>query len=173
VQPASAGRRGAVPVLIEAAHEREEAELVAERIVQAQAAGLPWSEMAVLCRTKRLMRPLELALNRRRVPLQSMNATAFRRFDWAWPSVKLLTLHSAKGLEFAQVFLVGLHTLPTPDESLEDAVRLLYVGMTRATQTLVLSAVCPPGQEAPALLQRVRQALSQVATAYAAPEAAG
>jgi superfamily I DNA/RNA helicase len=29
-----------------------------------------------------------------------MNTRAFRRFDWSTPSVKLITLHSAKGLSF-------------------------------------------------------------------------
>jgi superfamily I DNA/RNA helicase len=64
-----------------------------------------------------------------------MNTRAFRRFDWATPSVKLITLHSAKGLEFPHVFIGGLQALPMKDETLDDAVRLLYVGMTRATSS--------------------------------------
>ena len=92
-----------------------------------------------------------------------MNATAFRRFDWAQPSVKLLTLHSAKGLEFPFVFVAGLQSLPLGDEPLEDAVRLLYVAMTRATRELVLSAHGPSP-----LVQRVRDALAAVARQFSA-----
>ncbi len=158
VQPASAGRHGAMPVLVEARHAAEEAELLAERVAAALAGGLAPSDVALLCRTRAMMAPLERALAARRIPFQSMNATAYRRFDWAQQSVKLLTLHSAKGLEFPLVIVAGLQSLPLGDEPLEDAVRLLYVAMTRATHQLVLSA-CGPSP----LVQRVRQALSAVA----------
>lgn len=163
VQPASAGRRGALPVLIEARHAAEEAELVAERVMAALAAGQTPDDIALLCRTKALMRPLELALQRRGVPLQSMNDLAFRHFDWARPSVKLVTLHSAKGLEFPLVFISGLQALPMRDEALDEAVRLLYVGMTRATRELVLSA-----HGSSAMVLRVKQALATVAQQFGA-----
>lgn len=164
VLPASAGRRGALPVLIEARHEREEAELVAERIAAAQAAGTAYEDIAVLCRTKAQMRPIEQALAQRRIPVQSMAAQAFRHFDWAARSVKLLTLHSAKGLEFPLVFVAGLQAMPLRDETLDEAVRLLYVAMTRATSALVLSA-----HGTSALVERVREALAVVARQFAAP----
>ncbi|MEV4277166.1 ATP-dependent DNA helicase UvrD2 [Actinoplanes xinjiangensis] len=59
--------------------------------------------------------------------------------------VTLASLHSAKGLEWDAVFLVGLAdgTLPTTyaktAEQLEEERRLLYVGVTRARQLLWLS----------------------------------
>ena len=59
--------------------------------------------------------------------------------------VALSSLHSAKGLEWDAVFLVGLAdgTLPTTyartAEALEEERRLLYVGVTRARHTLWLS----------------------------------
>jgi len=111
----------------------------------------------VLYRTKASIRPLERLLARRHIPCQSMNAEDFRQFDWQRPSVKLLTLHSAKGLEFPIVFLAGLQALPLKDESVDDAVRLLYVAMTRATHALVLSA---HGESA--IVSRVQSALAQV-----------
>ena len=61
-------------------------------------------------------------------------------------SVTLMTLHSAKGLEFPVVFLVGMEEGIFPgyksigDESaLEEERRLCYVGITRAKENLFLS----------------------------------
>ena len=162
VQPTSAGRRGPLPVLLMARDAHEEAALLVQRMQQARREGAAWQEMAVLCRARAQMRAIEAALQGAQMPFQSMNALAFKRFDWRHASVKLLTLHSAKGLEFAWVFLASLQALPMPTESLDEALRLLYVAMTRATQQLVLSA---HGDSA--VVQRVRQALQTVAQRYA------
>jgi superfamily I DNA/RNA helicase len=167
VQPASAGRRGPLPVLLKSRDALEEARLITERIASAQAEGRALSDIAVLCRTKALMRPIEAQLRRHRIAHQSMAAEAFRRFDWQRDSVKLITLHSAKGLEFGLVFVAGLQAMPLAEEKMADAVRLLYVAMTRSTQQLVLSAhAAGEGGAGPAaLVQQVEQALVQVAQA--------
>ena len=77
--------------------------------------------------------------------------------------VQMMTLHSAKGLEFPIVFLVGLeqglfpHGRAMEEGSIEEERRLCYVGMTRAMQRLYLShaeirrlhgseQVCTPSQ---------------------------
>ena len=66
--------------------------------------------------------------------------------DDADEGVTLMTLHSAKGLEFPAVFLTGLeegvfpHSRSMDDsEELEEERRLFYVGVTRAEQRLWLS----------------------------------
>jgi hypothetical protein len=162
VRPASAGRRGALPVLIEARSDREEADLIAERISAAQTSGTRLEDIVVICRAKYQMYPIELALVRRQLAVQSMNQEEVRRFDWKRPSVKLLTMHSVKGLEFPLVFVAGLQALPMKDESLDEAVRLLYVAMTRSTEALVLSA---HGESA--VVTRVRASLRETTQQFA------
>ncbi|CAB4688545.1 MAG: AAA family ATPase [Actinobacteria bacterium] len=57
------------------------------------------------------------------------------------PVTTLATLHAAKGLEWEQVFLVGVNegTLPTHDAVADEERRLFYVGITRAKRRLALS----------------------------------
>jgi DNA helicase-2/ATP-dependent DNA helicase PcrA len=66
--------------------------------------------------------------------------------------VNLLTLHSTKGLEFSRVYILGAEDSELPGDSplkgrganraeIEESRRLLYVGMTRAKDRLVLTYV--------------------------------
>jgi superfamily I DNA/RNA helicase len=71
--------------------------------------------------------------------------------------VNLLTLHSTKGLEFSRVYIVGVEDeqlIPLPRDGvlrkpeLEEARRLLYVGMTRTKDRLVMTRVRSRGEKA-------------------------
>jgi DNA helicase-2/ATP-dependent DNA helicase PcrA len=65
--------------------------------------------------------------------------------------VNLLTLHSTKGLEFSRVYVVGVEDAQfTPGErpskqEIEEARRVLYVGMTRAKERLILTRAATRG----------------------------
>ncbi len=83
-----------------------------------------------------------------------------RELDLREPVVKVLTLHSAKGLEFPMVVIAGLRPGSFPvleafatTEEFEEAMRthrrLLYVGMTRAMRGLLV--LQPKGWSDPAL----------------------
>ena len=66
--------------------------------------------------------------------------------DASQPKVSLMTIHSAKGLEFPTVFVVGLeeNIFPSPmctnsSRQLEEERRLLYVAITRAERHCILT----------------------------------
>jgi superfamily I DNA/RNA helicase len=68
--------------------------------------------------------------------------------------VSLLTLHSTKGLEFSRVYVVGVEDSELPGSTqhkvvatkdIEEGRRLLYVGMTRAKERLVLTRAAKRG----------------------------
>jgi len=68
------------------------------------------------------------------------------QYDETEDAVTLMTLHSAKGLEFPVVFMVGMENglFPsagclTDEKEMEEARRLAYVGITRAMEELYLT----------------------------------
>jgi DNA helicase-2/ATP-dependent DNA helicase PcrA len=78
--------------------------------------------------------------------LDQMSLDAGDRQSAQGPSVQMMTLHSAKGLEFPLVFLGGMeeglfpHRMSVEEPGrLEEERRLAYVGITRAMQELYLT----------------------------------
>ncbi|MXW41517.1 MAG: DNA helicase PcrA [Acidimicrobiia bacterium] len=81
----------------------------------------------------------------------------------------LMTLHSAKGLEYPVVFLVGMEesvfpharSLTEPDE-LEEERRLAYVGITRAQQRLYLTHAWARNVHGTTMYNRVSRFLEEI-----------
>jgi superfamily I DNA/RNA helicase len=78
------------------------------------------------------------------------------RWDGTEPEgarVNLLTLHSTKGLEFSRVYVIGTDNKgftrdeKKPQVEIEELRRLLYVGMTRTKERLVLTCAETRGGE--------------------------
>ncbi|HEY4303724.1 MAG TPA: UvrD-helicase domain-containing protein [Gemmatimonadaceae bacterium] len=82
-----------------------------------------------------------------------LERAALSKWDGLEPArhrVNLLTLHSTKGLEFSRVYIVGVEDSQLPGGAptkgatpleIEEARRLLYVGMTRTIDRLVMTHV--------------------------------
>jgi hypothetical protein len=138
IAPQSAGRRGALPELVRTETASAQLDLLIARLRDEHAHGRPYSDMAVLFRNQWEGEKLHEALQRIGIPSRLADNTGKHALFVVEDSVKLVTMHSSKGLEFPFVIIPGLGSLPKPGQSEADEARLLYVAMTRATEHLLL-----------------------------------
>jgi len=137
VQPVSCGRDGHAPIVIRLPSLRDEAKEIAERLHAAHQEGRAWNDMAIICRRYAVMQECANALSQRRIPHQVRKGTG--HFDPSADSIKIMTMHASKGLEFPVVALPGVGNMPETGESEADEARLFYVAATRATDTLFIT----------------------------------
>ncbi len=135
-----AGRRGPTPQIVRLRSLKAEAAHVAEQFKHKHVSGTPWNQMAILYSARFIAEELTAELASQRVPFEWMNDRTSKRFDPRSDSVKVITLHSSKGLEFPIVAIIGLGFMPYNETEATDEARLLYVGMTRATEELLMTA---------------------------------
>lgn len=101
--------------------------------------GIAWREMAVLYCNSYQGQAIANLLKYNSVPNYWLGASAYKKaYDPHQDQVAIMSIHSSKGLEFPAVILVGTDKLNC-NQQLNDNIRLLYVGMTRAQKYLMLS----------------------------------
>jgi superfamily I DNA/RNA helicase len=137
LHPVSCGRDGHAPAVIRLPSLRDEAKEIAQRFSAAHEQGLAWNDMAIICRRYAAMDECAAALGRLRVPHQVRKRTGSFRPDE--DSVKVMTMHASKGLEFPLVALPGVGHMPEAGENESDEARLFYVAATRATEQLIIT----------------------------------
>jgi superfamily I DNA and RNA helicase len=145
VRPKAVLKRGPVPTHRPCATFPEEVQAVAELAAHFRAAGVPSERIGILyLRDERgRVRQLYDSLAGRGVGVCWVTTkdddTARDQFITR-PGVRLCTVHSAKGLEFQAVIFSGVDQLPNPYQGDPAADNnLFYVGLTRATERLVLT----------------------------------
>lgn len=138
IAPESAGRRGAVPELVRTDTARAQMDVLIARLRDEHAHGRPYSEMAVIYRNQWEGEKLHEVLKRLDIPSRLADNAGKQTLFVVEDSVKLVTMHSSKGLEFPFVIIPGIGGLPKEGQSEADEARLLYVAMTRATEHLLL-----------------------------------
>ena len=140
VKPDRAVRIGLPPVCLACADLRRESEAIAERVEELRRGDARPDEIVVLLGTEDLrhdvMRLVPDAFD------TSRRQDRDRIFD-VRGEVRVATLRLLKGLEFRHVIVGGANHISvhgTGGESIaEDQRRLLYVGVTRATETLAIT----------------------------------
>ncbi len=110
----------------------------------------PYSEIAVLYTIKRPFRKekhlpemLKEAFAAKGIPSRwaSENYQSKRTYDITTDSVTISTIHSAKGMDFSCVFLLGLDHLEPKGWTENQIENLVYVGITRARYRLLVPYV--------------------------------
>lgn len=140
VLPESTARHGAAPELVKLPCLKDEVDYVAERFRKLHGEGTPWRDMAVLYRTHFMGEAAADRLRKAGVPVTLLSG-AHRppRLELGADTVKALTFQSSKGLEFPVVAIPGVGFLPYGEAELDEEVRLMYVGMTRAMDRLLVT----------------------------------
>ena len=131
LMPEDGGRDGVEPVVRQCVSHDGEAHAIAEWLLGRKAAGYQWGQMAVLYPRKFICEKFEKILAKSGIPIDVAKDHG-NRIQTERDEVRLLTMHTAKGLEFPCVAIGGLGELKKP-EDIEDDVRLTYVAITRAT----------------------------------------
>ena len=137
LQPISCGREGHEPVVIRLPNLRDEATQVAELLGAAHEQGFAWGDMAIICRRHAVMDACAAALRQRRLPHHVRRGSG--SFNPTTDTIKVMTMHASKGLEFSVVALPGVGHMPEAGEDEADEARLFYVAATRATQALYIT----------------------------------
>jgi len=137
LQPISCGRDGPEPVVVRLPRLHDEAGHIAQLLASAHREGHAWGDMAVLCRHHADMARCADVLRQRRLPHQQRRGAA--GFDPLHDSIKLLTMHASKGLEFPVVALAGVGGMPAAGQDEAEEARLFYVAATRASQRLYIA----------------------------------
>lgn len=157
VEPQSSGRRGALPELIRVERQEDQLPAIIQRLRDELAAGRAASDIAVIYRNAWEGEKLHEALKRAGIASQLAEGNGSTSLFVVDDTVKLVTMHASKGLEFPLVIIPGLGSLPKPGKNEGEEARLLYVAMTRATERLVLIH-----HEDSIFSQRIRNSINEV-----------
>ncbi|MCW8807063.1 MAG: NERD domain-containing protein, partial [Rhodanobacter sp.] len=134
VTPESAGRRGAVPELIRAGSAREELAILISQIRDELAHGRRLDDIAVIYRFNWQGEKLREALDQAGLACRLADDKGGKgALFLVRDTIKLVSMHSSKGLEFPLVIIPYLGLIPKTGEDEAHEARLLYVAMTRAT----------------------------------------
>ncbi|MCI5207887.1 MAG: DNA helicase II [Candidatus Electrothrix sp. ATG2] len=140
IKPKAAGVYGAYPEVRKLNTFDDELSYVVNCLVTWHERGVPWRDMAVLYYGKWQGSKLASRLRTKQVPHLLMNSKKQKNaYNPANDVVTLSTIHSSKGLEFSRVIIMGIGEMKDNEEHKQNFARLLYVGMTRAQECLLMT----------------------------------
>ena len=138
LMPEDGGRQGLEPEVRKCVDYEGEAHAIVEWFQGRKGAGYTWPQMAVLYPEHHIGDRVADVLRKSGIPVDLARQNK-NRVSPHLPAVRLMSMHTAKGLEFPCVAIAGLGALGRPGRELEDDVRLAYVAITRATHEAFLT----------------------------------
>lgn len=148
VKPALIDRHGHAPIYRFFLNEKQQAEFLLKEINELKS-EYELRDICIVAKEKRLIESVATTLNQKGIPSEILSG---RDPKFETDSVKFVTMHSIKGLEFKVVFLIHLdqNVIPNDLYGTSDATiyseerKLMYVGMTRANDLLYMTSVKRP-----------------------------
>jgi len=142
IEPQGVDRHGPKPVIRVFERYEQEARYIARLFRQLhEERGMNWSDMCVTYRNNWMGKVVSNELQALSIPHQLLdNSRARKAFKSSSDSIKLMTMHSSKGLEFPMVAVSGIGYMPVKQADPVAEAKLLYVAMTRSTENLTLTS---------------------------------
>lgn len=137
VEPCASGADGAQPVVRGFKSWQDELDFL-DRCLDKWTKTTLLRDIAVICNLTKQCEDVCKLLKQKKLPYHPWHKADKRgRFDPKADKIAVVTIKSSKGMEFPRVLLMGADQAAAIDE--DDPVRLLYVGMTRAQNELLVS----------------------------------
>lgn len=140
IEPKSILRTGNVPNVIQQKIFQDEVDNIISQIIELNKSGIKYGEIAVLYPYSKYLKTeyvkiIEENFKDKSIPYLCINKAVNKaNFRLDRNEVKISTIYSAKGLDFKVVFICGINEGLM--KNYEESKKLLYVGMTRATDIL-------------------------------------
>lgn len=152
VKPSLLDKQGLYPVFRVFENKKQEGNYVVKLLAELNS-SYNYGDIAIVARTNEQINEFKVFLEESKIPFKLMSKSD--GYEFGDDKVKLLTMHSIKGLEFKIVIMIGLNAKSIPLKSLsvdeEDVLesrerKLMYVGMTRATERLYMTCSGTPSK---------------------------
>lgn len=149
VKPSLIDRQGEYPVYKCFSDKEKETDFIINTIEKELNGKYDYKDIAIIARQKNQLNEIKSYLDKNNIPFKELSNK--EEMDFKDNSIKLLTMHAIKGLEFKVVMIAGLNNKCIPSKTLGSEFddgdmsesrdrKLLYVGMTRATEKLFLTS---------------------------------
>ncbi len=140
IKPEAAGNSGPVPVVHRSNNLPEEIVYALRCLKKWHEQGVSWSDMAVVYARGDQGHKVASQLKAANIPYAWLGSKQYKStYNPSNEQVTVLTIHSSKGLEFSRVIMLGVGQLNDAEAQQAQNVRLLYVGMTRAQECLLIT----------------------------------